>query len=143
MDRQDVCVFVAVFFAFVAGFNVQLNQSYPIQIDNVNHAKFSQETYQEFIIYGNNISIAEGIGKSMLPSFKTNQTYILETSFNYSDIRVGDVVNYENNKGVLTGHRITWRNETHFKAKGDNNLVEDFGIFDITQIKGIVIAALY
>lgn len=77
----------------------------------------------------------------MMPTIMPGQTVLIST--NISDIRVGDIVIYDNpdnNSTVI--HRVIQINETHFTPKGDNKEYDD-GVYPIEAIRSVVYAVLY
>ena len=65
---------------------------------------------------------------------------------NESQIKIGDIISYESNDGVIVHRVIAIGNDEegkHFIVKGDNNPVQDPNKVRFSQIKGILVGIIY
>lgn len=90
-----------------------------------------------------NILLYQVISSSMYPALQINQTILVRYyKLNKDNLTVGDIVVFNRGDYPSVSHRMIWRNETHFQAKGDNNSIPD-RILPITNISGVVVGILY
>lgn len=83
---------------------------------------------------------------SMLPVFGSGHTGIKLRPGSPAEIRVGDIISYEEGEGIIA-HRVVrvgsdeegW----YAIAKGDNNLKEDESKVRFNQISGVLVAVIY
>ena len=103
------------------------------------------ESPSEVCMYGKDMKVMVAQGNSMLPVSRNNTYTIVEKSFTYENLSIGDIVVYRRNDSIYDGyvdHRLIWMNSTHFVARGDNNYYDD-DMMPLTAIKGIVVGILY
>ncbi len=83
---------------------------------------------------------------SMDPVLDIGSNGILKTPSTESDVKVGDVITYRSENGLII-HRIVktgYDNEGWYAiAKGDNNPIEDAGKIRFSQVHGILVAIIY
>lgn len=128
---KKISLFLYIIIIIIALYKVPVPPTHYINIDYSNSG---------IVITGKNLEIRDGEGESMLPTIigKT----IIEKNFNKNDIKVGDIIQYRKNDHYVV-HRVIWRDENNFIAKGDHNITPDLEIYPISDVVGIVVAVIY
>ena len=95
------------------------------------------------ILSGNENVFKVSATKSMLPFLDANSFVVVEKIIALKDLRVGDIIVYQNNKlnkDVI--HKVVYIGE-YVTARGDNNSRDDEQEINLSEIKGRVFCIIY
>lgn len=88
--------------------------------------------------------LLEANGKSMHPTISENDLIIVRYDFNESELQIGSIIfvrSEEDWQAIV--HRIVDIEENKITTKGDNNAVKDVQVWDIADVRGLIVGVLY